>query len=205
VHLIQQREDDLLRLARLEQARAEAELSALKTQVDPHFLFNSLNTLVHVIPRDPVAATAFAERLGDAYRYILSSGPRDLVPLDDELAFARDYVELLRLRFADTVTLEVAGGSEGRLVPPIALQVLVENAVKHNAFDAARPLAIRVEIEADHLRVSNAVRARRSARPGAGLGLRNLDQRCRRVLGRRVTVRAGAAFDVEVPLAVVRG
>lgn len=204
VHLIRQREDDLLRLARLEQARAEAELAALKAQVDPHFLFNSLNTLVHVIPRDPLAAIAFTERLADAYRYILASGSRDLVPLADELAFARDYVELLRLRFSDTVVLEIDGGDERRLVPPVALQVLVENAVKHNAFDARRPLVIRVDIGPEGLRVSNVVRARLSGRPGAGLGLRNLDERCRRVLGHALVVREGREFVVEVPLAVVR-
>src|SRR5262245_41210966 len=124
VYLIKQREDDLLAVARLDRARAEAELAALRSQVDPHFLFNSLNTLAHLIPVDPARALEFTEGLADIYRYVLSSRQRDLAPLADELAFAQAYVGLLRLRFGDAVSLvcELEAEAGSRLVPAVSLQ-----------------------------------------------------------------------------------
>jgi sensor histidine kinase YesM len=202
VHLIRQREDDQLRLARVEQARAEAELAALKAQVDPHFLFNSLNTLLHVIPTDPPRAMAFTESLAGIYRYILASRQRDLVPLDEELAFCSEYVSLLRHRFGDALSLEVRVPDPAAwLVPPISIQVLVENAVKHNAFDERRPLRIDVVVEDRGARVENPVRPRSSARPTSGTGLRNLDERLQRIVGRPlVHGPRGDRFTVTVPL-----
>lgn len=203
VYLIQQRESDLLSVARLDRARAEAELLALKSQVDPHFLFNSLNTLAHLIPHAPEQALRFTEGLADVYRYLLGNQRRDLVPLLDELDFTRGYVELLRLRFGDALrlTVDLAPFSDELLVPPISLQVLVENAVKHNAFDARAPLEVRVQALGDGLQVENTVRPRLSARPGAGIGLKNLDERCRRIAGRGLEIAADPdSFRVLLPL-----
>jgi len=206
VYLIQQREGDLVAVARLEQARSEAELVALKAQIDPHFLFNSLNVLAHLIPRDPARAVVFSEGLAGTYRYILASRQRDLVPLAEELAFVEAYVDLLRLRFGDAVSLdagelEASGGPSAHLVPPISLQLLVENAVKHNALAAGAPLVVSLRLDGDRLLVSNPLRAKSSARPSARVGLRNLDARCRRVLGRGLEARAeGERFVVGVPL-----
>lgn len=208
VYLIQQRESDLLSVARLDRARAEAELLALKSQVDPHFLFNSLNTLAHLIPHAPEQALRFTEGLADVYRYLLSNQRRDLVPLQDELRFTRGYVELLRLRFGDALRLtgDDALSADELLVPPISLQVLVENAVKHNAFDAKAPLEVRVTPLADGLLVENALRPRLSARPSAGSGLRNLDERCRRIAGRGLEVAVGPdSFQVRLPLLRTEG
>ena len=142
VYLIQQREGDLVAVAHLEKARAVAELLALRSQIDPHFLFNGLNSLAYLIAREPARAVEFTERLSDVYRYILLNRERDLVPLAEELAFALRYVGLLRIRFGDAVRLfpAVDLDPEGLLVPPVSLQVLLENAVKHNTLDAAAPL-----------------------------------------------------------------
>jgi hypothetical protein len=206
VYLIQQREGDLVAVARLEQARSEAELQALKAQIDPHFLFNSLNVLSHLIPRDPARAVLFSEGLAETYRYILASRQRDLVPLAEELAFVEAYVGLLRLRFGAAVGLDAgelaaAGAPSAHLVPPISLQLLVENAVKHNALDAPEPLVVRLELDGDRVRVSNPLRPKSSARPSARVGLRNLDARCRRVLGRGLELRREEGrFVVAIPL-----
>jgi LytS/YehU family sensor histidine kinase len=202
VYLIQQRESDLVSVARLDRARAEAELSALRSQVDPHFLFNSLNTLSHLIPTDPRAALRFTEGLADIYRYVLSSRHRDLVPLADELHFAEAYVGLLQLRFGDAVSLhsEVADGASA-LVPAVSLQLLLENAVKHNAFDRASPLDIQVRVEGDHIRVENPRRPRAARERSPETGLQNLDERCRRITGRGIDVRReGPTFSVALPL-----
>jgi hypothetical protein len=203
VYLIQQREGDLVAVAHLEKARAVAELLALKSQIDPHFLFNGLNSLAYLIPREPARAVEFTERLSDVYRYILLNRECHLVPLAEELAFALRYVGLLRIRFGDAVRLLPAAAldPEGFLVPPVSLQVLLENAVKHNTLDAAAPLQIRIELEGDFILVSNTRRRPRTSPPSSKVGLGNLDERCRRITGRGIVVRAeDALFAVLVPV-----
>lgn len=202
VFLIRERESDLTRVERLQRMRSQAELAALKAQVDPHFLFNSLNTLGHLIVRDPPRGREFCDLLAEVYRYVLGCRDRDLVPLADELAFVRSYHRLLVLRFGDAVRLEVLEGVDGiaGLLPPLALQTLLENAVKHNQTGDAQPLVVRVARDGNTLCVDNAVRARSSARPSSQLGLRNLDERCRLLTGSALDVRHGdGRFAVRVP------
>jgi len=203
VYLLQQREDDLLAVAHLEKARVEAELLALKSQIDPHFLFNGLHSLAYLIPREPARAVEFTERLSDVYQYILLNRERDLVPLAEELAFALRYVGLLRIRFGGAVRLLPADDldPEGLLVPPVSLQVLLENAVKHNSLDATAPLQIGIELEGDGILVSNTRKRPPTARTSSKVGLGNLDERCRRITGRGIVIRAGdEQFAVLIPL-----
>jgi hypothetical protein len=203
VDLIRQRERDRLLRERLERARLEAELNALKSQVDPHFLYNALHSLAWLIPRDPARAVSFAERLGQVYLYILTNRERNLVPLEEELRFAEGYADLLHLRFGDAVRLCREGEADlsRLLIPPVSLQVLLENAVKHNAVCEESPLEIRLCLGRDRIEVKN----RRGERPrpsvSAGLGLSNLDDRYRRTVGRGVEVRdEDDTFTVVLPL-----
>jgi hypothetical protein len=203
VFLIRERESDITRVERLERLRSQAELAALKAQVDPHFLFNSLNTLGHLIQTDAARGREFCDTLAEVYRYVLDSRDRDLVPLVDELAFVRNYHRLLALRFGTAVQLEVGDevAGPGGLVPPLALQTLLENAVKHNQTGDGHPLVVRVQRDGDRLCVDNVVRARSSQRPSSGLGLHNLDERCRLLTGRALDVQCGGErFEVRVPL-----
>ncbi|MCW5980368.1 MAG: histidine kinase [Bryobacteraceae bacterium] len=204
VYLIQQRESDLLNFEKLERARAQAELAALKAQLDPHFLFNSLNTLSWLIQRDAVKALQFNESLADVCRYILRNKDRDLVLLEEELDFLRRYHELLRLRFQGGIELDLPAGEwrgDRSLVLPISLQLLLENAVKHNEFTAARPLRVSVAVRGDALMVGNEKRPRAQVRETARIGLKNLDERCRLVFGRGIEVSDdGAAFSVRLPM-----
>ena len=229
VFLIRERQGDLLRVAQLERIRAQAELDALKAQLDPHFLFNSLNTLGHLVTSDASAARAFCDTLAEVYRYVLASRGRDLVPLAEELAFVRAYHRLLALRFGDAIGLEIdtaadasgapagghattaqpwpaeaagAAGGTARFLPPLALQTLVENAVKHNQLGPDAPLVVRIALRADGVAVANAITPRTSLRPSTGVGLRNLDERCRALTGRGLQTRAGdGIFSVFVPTA----
>ncbi len=206
VFLIRERESDLTRVERLERVRSQAELAALKAQIDPHFLFNSLNTLGHLIVRDAPRAREFCDLLGEVYRYVLASRDRDLVPLADELAFVRSYHRLLTLRFGAAAQLvldaSLSDVDDAGLVPPLALQTLLENAVKHNQTDAANPLIVRMQRRGATLHVSNELRMRSSALPTSGLGLRNLDERSRLLTGRALSVqRSDTCFEVELPLA----
>ena len=203
VYLIRQRERDLLLRERLDRARVEAELHALKSQVDPHFLHNALNSLAWLIPHDPGRAVAFAERLGQVYLYILSNRERNLVPLSEELRFAEGYADLLQLRFGDGVRLRREGTADvaALLIPPVSLQVLLENAVKHNAVKAEAPLEIRLALGEDRIEVSNRRGSRPAESASVGMGLRNLDDRCMRTVGRGVEVREEEeTFTVVLPL-----
>ena len=208
--LIRERESDLVRVERLDRMRVQAELAALKAQVDPHFLFNSLNTLGHLIQHDAKRGREFCDTLADVYRYVLDSGQRDLVPLADELAFLRRYHRLLELRSGGAIRLAFDAGVEREAprwrVPPLALQALLENAVKHNQTSAEEPLELTITVHVDDsstaaIRAVNALRPRRSALPSAGVGLANLAARCALVTGAALAVRSDdGVFRVDVPL-----
>ena len=225
VFLIRERESDLMRVERLERARTQAELATLKAQVDPHFLFNSLNVLGHLIEQDGLRAREFCDTLAEVYRYVLDSRQRDLVPLADELAFLGRYHRLLELRFGQAMPLcgldALRADAAGWLVAPMALQGLLENAVKHNQASAGEPLPVQLTLrqtaghdldpvpdsDRDHdrrhamLTVSNPTRPRRTALPSAGMGLVNLDERCRLLTGRALAVACECGrFEVQVPL-----
>jgi hypothetical protein len=205
--LIRERESDLMRVERLERARIQAELGALKAQVDPHFLFNSLNTLGHLIGSDAPRGREFCDALAEVYRYVLASRAHDLVPLADELAFVRRYHHLLALRFGQAMQLEISPEVDrlalaaGARVVPLALQALIENAIKHNQVGAETPLLVHLDRLGNDLWVRNLRRPRLSSLPSTGMGLANLDERCRLVTGRALRIHADAAqFEVTVPL-----
>jgi hypothetical protein len=205
VFLIRERASDLVRVERSERLRAQAELAALKAQVDPHFLFNSLNTLGHLIEHDGARGREFCDALAEVYRYVLDSRAHDLVPLADELAFVARYHRLLELRFgADVLPLQssIDAAEAGRWrVAPMALQGLLENAVKHNQASAAEPLALRLTLAGGVVTLAHEHRPRRSALPSAGVGLVSLDERCRLLTGRALVVQRDAGvFAVGVPM-----
>ena len=198
-------ERDRLSKERLERMRLQAELDALQRDVDPHFLYNSLNSLLQLIETRPQRAMAFVEALAATYRYVVDTRGHALVPLVEELTALERQRVLAEIRFADAVRLDDAvDRTEARHwnLPPLVLQELFENAVKHNAFDRHSPLDVRIECEMDDLIVSNRFRARPAPVPSTGLGLRNLDERMRLVVGRPLRWGiAGDRFVVRVPLA----
>lgn len=202
VFLIKERQSDLLAFEQLERARVEAELAALKSQIDPHFMFNSLNTLAYLIVHDRERATRFNDSLSDVYRYILMNRERQLVSLREELAFAQNYFLLMQIRFGEGVRLEVDIPETclSALLPPISLQLLLENAVKHNAFGPENPLNIRLSGTTAELRVLNNLQKKKSL-TSAQVGLKNLGERYRLLTGWEIRVQESAdAFQVVLPL-----
>lgn len=179
VFLIKERESDLVRMERLERTKAQAELEALKYQIDPHFMFNSLNTLSHLIESNPKNASKFNERLAEVYRYILSNKDRNLVFLEEELAFLDDYFELFKLRFGEAIhmTVDIPKREMRKfLSPPISLQILLENCIKHNSFTKRAPLKIEVWREDNFLIISNNKKTKEVLNKN-GIGLKNLSER----------------------------
>lgn len=173
-----------VRAERLEKETAVARLDSLRRQVDPHFLFNSLNALTSLVEEnDPARAVRFIRQLSQVYRYVLDSESQELVPLAQEVAFAESYLYLQKTRLGDALAVEMdlpPAALNAFFVPPLALQLLLENVVKHNAAFQAQPLHVSVTLDAaaHTLTVRNTRRPRRLA-PGesSGLGLRNLAAR----------------------------
>ncbi len=173
-----------VRVERLEKETAVARLDSLRRQVDPHFLFNSLNALTSLVEEnDPPRAVRFIRQLSQVYRYVLDSEQHELVPLADEIAFANSYLYLQQTRFGEALAVEMdlpPAAVAPYYVPPLALQLLLENVLKHNAAYQTDPLRLRVTLDAGAhtLTVRNTRRPRRLA-PGesSGRGLANLAAR----------------------------
>jgi Histidine kinase len=200
VFLIRERASDRVRVAELERARAQAQLSAFLSQADPHFMFNALHALATLVEVDPPRARAFTEHLADMHRYLLAQMGKSLATVADELRFLDDFVELMRLRFGDALAIAIIdeGVDRGARVPPTAIQMLVENAIKHNQ----APLAIEVRLGANAIVVAHDRKPRRTQRPSAGVGLRNLDECSRLAMGRGIAIdQRDGRFVVTVPLA----
>lgn len=183
--------------------RLQAQLEALQAQVNPHFLFNSLNALYATIEENPARAQALVLKLAELFRYVLRHGDTPLVSLGAELALLDAYLDLLRARHGEAIEMEIAVGEDIERVglPPLSLQLLVENAVKHNAFDESEPLRLRIVRDGDRLEVSHPRRPRRQAASGTGRGLANLHRRIALLDPRPVEVVEDATrFSVSLPL-----
>jgi two-component system LytT family sensor kinase len=201
-----------LREERLRHTLAEAELRALRAQVNPHFLFNTLNTIVDLIASEPERAEAMTERLAEAFRYVLARTDRNLMTVGEEFDFLRTYLEIEQARFGERlrVDLEVDPAVAGSIIPSLILQPLVENAIKHGlapklgggmirvrAFSDEGFLRLTVEDDGagwqgmsyDDLKAARFESPRQTAGPG-GVGLRNVVERLRTMYGER------AGFDV---------
>jgi len=204
VFLVKDSESEMVRSAQLERLKAQAELQALKGQIDPHFMFNSLNTLTWLIEESPEKARVFNEHLADVYRYILQNRSREVVVLAEEIRFLYDYFALLRIRYGEAVRLQVdvdEPTTERYMTLPISLQVLAENAHKHNEFTLREPLEIVVSLEGTRLRVCNRLAKKEVARPSPGVGLSNLDERCKLAVGAPLKVEETAGeFIVYLPV-----
>ncbi|MGI4737599.1 MAG: sensor histidine kinase [Janthinobacterium lividum] len=174
-----------VRAERLEKESVVARLDSLRRQVDPHFLFNSLNALTSLVEEnDPARAVRFIRQLSQVYRYVLDSQSQELVPLGEELAFAEAYIFLQKTRLDEALQVELALPPAAELasfyLPPLALQLLLENALKHNTAYQADPLRLHVTVDAGAatLTVRNTLRPRRlAATETSGRGLANLRAR----------------------------
>lgn len=176
-----QRESARLKLLNLElqSENLRFQLETLKQQVNPHFLFNSFNTLLDLIEEDQKAALKYTRSFASLYRAVLQSSKHDLVALKEELEFLDDYWGLLKVRFQDAIQLNVKVSPDKfeTLIPPLSLQLLIENAVKHNEASVSHPLLITIKSEANALIVENKVRPYKNAVSNEKIGLHNLQQR----------------------------
>jgi sensor histidine kinase YesM len=202
--MVKEQQGEQIRNAELLRAKAEAELTALKNQIDPHFMFNSLNTLTYLIKSDPAKAHSFTENLAEVYRYILSQKDQTFVLLEDELLFTRQYTDLLHLRFGNALIIhKTFNGTieKDYLIPPTSVFVAFENAVKHNELSERVPLHITLKVLDHRLLISNSINEKQNRSHSSKIGLKNLDERFRIVTGNGiVTQHDERTFTVELPL-----
>lgn len=196
--------DRELRTERGKKHRAQFRYDRLKQQINPHFLFNSLNILDYLVQEhETERASAFIRKLAGTYRYMLKKEDEPLVPLEEELEFARKYIDLLRERFTDgfDVDIDIPAELLLRHVVPCSLQLLIENATKHNVVSPEQPLRVCISADDECLTVSNNLQLRMNAPASTGLGLRNIRRQYLDLTDVPVVVeQTDTAFRVQLPL-----
>lgn len=198
------REGNLRRLSALQRERMLFEYEHLKSQVNPHFLFNSLNTLTGLIEEDRQMAVKYTSQLSDLYRNMLSHKDKDLITLQEEWEILDSYIYIQKSRFGDALQLHVNVPDKlkkTKKVVPMALQLLLENAIKHNIVSQSRPLKISFDADEDWLIIRNSFQPKISKEKGAGLGLVNIRKRYSLYTRKQVTsVIENDEFIVTIPL-----
>ncbi|WP_339342918.1 2TM domain-containing protein [uncultured Polaribacter sp.] len=180
-----------------------AKFESLKNQLDPHFLFNSLNVLTSLIGENPQQAERFTTKLSKVYRYVLEQRNKDLVPIEEELKFAKTYMELLGMRFEEAVQFNIPdniSNNELKIVP-LSLQLLLENAVKHNVVSTSKPLTINIYEEGSYLIITNNVNPKEAIGKSTKIGLQNIADRYGLITDKGVKIENNnKTFKVSLPL-----
>lgn len=182
---------------------ANAQFESLKNQLDPHFLFNSLNVLDSLIEENPIQAQRFTNSMSKIYRYVLEQKDKELVSVEEEIDFAKTYCELLKTRFEDAVTFEFNISEEDKkgFVVPLSLQLLLENSIKHNFATSSKPLNIKIFTEKRNLIIENNLQTRELPNTSTGVGLANIVSRYNLLTERNVFVeKSEAFFRVKLPI-----
>jgi len=184
-----------------ERLNLERQYATLKNQLNPHFLFNAFNTLISYIEEDPKTAVHVVEHLSDFYRRILEVKDNRVVSIKQELNLLNDYVYLLNKRFNDNLKMDIDIQSTQHFIPPMTLQLLVENAVKHNVLSDRYPLHVYIQEKDGVLIVSNVLKLKRSESPSTGIGLKNIKKRFELLGAPEVLVKRDEhTFKVIIPI-----
>ncbi len=195
-----------LQMERLMRENIQAKYDALRNQIDPHFFFNSLSVLTNLVYKSPDLSADYITQLAKTYRYILDKKFENLVPIETELDFLESYLYLIRIRHQNsiqvTVQIDESLRSKG-LIPPASLQMLIENAIKHNRFSANDPLLITIVNESGRLIITNHVRKKVSSDISSGIGLENIQKRYNLISGQAISIdQSDELFTVKIPVII---
>lgn len=186
------------------QAIVQAQLDALRNQAQPHFFFNTLNTLRDIIDQNSKEdAKKFVDKLSDMYRFLLEAGNSNLISLRDELKFSKAYIHIQSERFGDNLKLNwnIPEASLDAMTVPMSLQLLLENAIKHNVISKAKPLEVNINIKDDYVVVYNRIQVKSTQLPSTKVGLKNIEKRYALITEKPVEiVDNGNQFSVSLPL-----
>jgi two-component system LytT family sensor kinase len=195
--------DSLIKAERLEREKSQVQFDNLKNQLNPHFLFNALTSLNSLIVEDPPLAQQFLQHMSKVYRYVLQNKDKNFVSVATELDFIKNFVFLVETRFSDAlrINFDINKLSKEKAIVPVTLQILIENALKHNVVDNQRPLYIDIFTTEDYLIVSNNLQTRNSVETSNKQGLENLKSLYKFLTDRAVIIEHGQQrFSVKVPL-----
>ena len=209
IYFYQQLKKSIQEKEELQRENIKSQLEGLKSKVNPHFLFNSLNTLSYLIPEDAEKSVKFVQKLSKVYRYILEMSDEKLIPLQKELDFLNAYIFLLKERFEDNlqVVMDIPKKRLNDKIIPLSLQILFENAIKHNVISSSKPLVIKVLInEEGKLIVENNLQKKKQIKDSTKFGLENIKNRYRFFSNEAVDVIAtSTSFIVSLPLIRLEG
>ena len=202
-HFYKKYQENRVKQQKIIAGTASAKFETLKNQIDPHFLFNSLNVLSSLIEENPDSAQRFTTSLSKVYRYVLEQKDKELVSVEEELAFAKTYMNLLKMRFENSVFYEVPDkvSNPEALVVPLSLQLLLENTIKHNSVSQQKPLRIRIFETDGYLVVQNDLQKKEVLQDRKGVGLQNIVSRYAIITARKVQVEESEKhFTVKLPV-----
>ena len=188
---------------RVKKENVEFRFDRLRNQVNPHFLFNSLNTLASLVYNDPDTASRFVRQLAKVYRYVLENRDKEVIHLSEELNFMEAYLYLVKIRFDEGIEfeLDLPTESQRKMIPPMTLQLLIENALKHNIVSASKPLKITIVASDQFLSVSNNIQPKLSPEPSTKTGLENIKSRYAFLTNQQVSIQTdNNQFRVQIPL-----
>ncbi len=197
---------ELIENEKLKTQNTKAQLDVLKNQVNPHFLFNSFNTLVSIIPDEPDIAVKFTTELSNFYRHILTFKNKELIPLEQELECIDSYIYLLKIRFQDNLIIDkkLDPAYQSYFIAPMSLQILVENAIKHNIISQSKPLTISIFTKDGHICVENNYQIKR-ATTSTHTGLKNIQERYQLLVKKEIKIQNNEKFfKVCLPLLKVQ-
>lgn len=195
--------ENLVKNEKLQKENTRAQLEVLKNQVNPHFLFNSINTLISVIPEDPEIAVEFAENLSSVYRYVLQIRDKELIELQEEMESIEAYKYLLKIRFGDQLIfhIEDSGDMSGKYIVPLSVQMLIENCIKHNIISKSKSLEIKIQFKDDYLIVINSIQPKMRVEESTKIGLRNIQKRYELLVQKSIDIiRNDEFFEVHLPI-----
>ena len=207
-HLLKQWQKNAVRTTQLEKEKVQVQLDSLKNQISPHFLFNSLSSLDSLIDGNPALARQFLQQLSKVFRYVLQHKEKTLVPLETEIAFIKNYVSLLKTRFDGQfiVNYDIDDDALDHQIVPVTLQILIENAIKHNVISEAHPLTVTIRANEGDLYVSNPIQRKRQVETSNKQGLENLTLLYGFLSQQPVEIgETDATFVVRIPLLVSQG
>lgn len=202
VELIERLRQEKIELLTLQRQNIETELAALKSQLDPHFLFNTLTTLSSLARANSTETISFIDHMADTFRYMLENRTQKVVTVKDELSFLQSYLFMMKKRFEEGIQVEINIGNEhlARMIPQFALQTVFENAIYHNIVSVKEPLRIELSCDHDNITVRNTLKEKKSFK-GHGIGLDNLAQRYWLTGKKKIQVMKGEnSFSVTLPL-----
>jgi two-component system, LytTR family, sensor kinase len=207
VFLNTEKEDHIKIVDELDKERLHAETAILRNELDPHFIFNSLTTLNQLIKNDPDKAAHYNDNLAQVYKYVLKNKNKETVTLAEEFSFIEEYFLLLQIRFGNKLQLETnfdKTANTSRLIVPCALQILVENAVKHNEFSEQNPLKIKMHLNGTSLKVSNNIMPKPFILHSTATGLTNLNLRYKLLGSEEIKiVKSESTYTVTLPLITI--